>query len=106
MSQSVSFGDDGKIYGLLFPMGNQIRRDWQMSFYATARGRKTGERYLHKLLGAYCPILRFELTLVEIRERGTLVPFVPRDRAGEVDKNVVNPKWKHKGNKRPAWKDN
>jgi hypothetical protein len=106
MSQSVEFGDDGKIYGLLFPMGNpEIRSAWQMSFYSTPRGRKTGKRYLHKLLGEYCPVLRFELTLTEIRERSTLVPFVPTDRAGEVDEHVVNPKWRYKG-KRRALEDN
>ena len=105
MSLPISFGKDDKAYGLLFSLGPLEKPHWEMSFYSSERGRKMGIRYLHKLLGAYCPILRFELTLSEIRQRGVLAPFIPGDRIGELE-NVVKPEWKHKGDKRPIWKDN
>lgn len=105
MSLPASFGKDDKVYGLLFPMGPLEKPHWDMSFYSSERGQKMGIRYLHKLLGAHCPILRFELTLSEIRQRSVLAPFLPKDHTGGLE-NVVNPKWQHKGDKRPKWKDN
>lgn len=86
-------------------MGGPEQHCWEMSFYFSERGRKMGIRYLQKLLGDYCPIMKFELTLAEIRERATMIPTIPSDRPGGLD-NVVKPEWKHKGNKRPAWRDN
>jgi hypothetical protein len=104
MSQSITFGKDGKCYGILFPMGARERPVWEMSFYATERGRKTGIAYLFKLLGDQCPMYKFELTLAEIVRRGVIVPFIPGDRAGKLER-MVKPDWKPK-KERPAWKDN
>lgn len=105
MSLGANFNEQGMIYGLLYPMGLPERHCWEMAFYSSERTRKRGITYLHKLLGAQCPILKFELTLSEIRERAILAPFIPKDQPGEL-KRVVNPQWKHKGAKRPAWRDN
>lgn len=105
MSPPISFGDDGKVYGLLYPMGALEKPCWQIGFYSTERGRRTGITYLHKLLGIHCPILRFELTLSEIRERGVLAPSIPKDHTGGLEQ-VINPKWQHIGDKRLKLKDN
>lgn len=103
MSGGAGFDNDGKVYGLLFPMGNPEKPYcWEMSFYLSERTQKTGITCLRRLMGGQCPILKFELTLSEIRERGVLVPFIPDDRAGQVDKNVVKAQWKHRGTKRPT----
>jgi hypothetical protein len=105
MNLEASFNNDSKVYGLLFPMGLPERHCWEMAFYLSERTRKRGITYLHNLLGEQCPILKFELTLSEIRERAILAPFIPKDRSGKLD-HVVNPQWKHKGAKRPIYKDN
>ena len=105
MSQSICFGKDGKCYGILFPMGIHPQPAWEMSFYTTERGRKTGIAYLFKLLGDLCPMYKFELTLAEIVKRGVLVPFIPGDHVGKLER-VVKPEYKHKGDKRPKWRDN
>ena len=86
MGLGNSFGEDGKIYGLLYPMGTPNRVCWEMSFYATKRGRKMGLAYLHKLLGLECPIMQFEFTLNEIRDRAVLSPFIPPDRSINMEK--------------------
>jgi hypothetical protein len=104
MSLGIYFADDGIAYGLLYPTHGCQKPYWQMAFYSSERARKRGITYLHKLMGQYCPILRFELSLTEIRERSTLAPSTPKDECGELD-HVVNPQWKRK-TKRPAWKDN
>jgi len=105
MSLGIGFGDDGKVYGLLYTMGPLEKPHWEMAFYLSERSRKGGITYLQKLHGSHCPIMRFELTLSEIRERAVLAPFIPKDHTGGLE-HVVNPEWKHKGDKRPGWKDN
>lgn len=85
-------------------MGIHPEPIWQMSFYTTERGRRTGIAYLFKLLGDQCPMYKFELTLAEIVKRGVIIPFIPGDHTGELER-VVEPEWKSR-NPRPKWKDN
>jgi hypothetical protein len=76
MSLPIDFGKDNKVYGLLFPIGFI----WQMSFYSSERGRKTGMKHLQReITGQNQPILKFELSLTEIYERGIIVPFLQND---------------------------
>ena len=105
MSHGVGFGKDGKMYGLLYPFGYVERPDWQIALYSTERGRKTGIRWVRELFGGGCPILKFELNLSAIKQEAVLEPFIPSDHSGQLD-HVVNPQWKHKGDKRPTCKDN
>lgn len=105
MSLGIGFGDDGKVYGLLYPMGGPEQHSWELSFYHSERGRKMGIRYLQNLLGSYCPLLKFELTLAEIKERGVVIPFIPKEKTGNME-HVVKPEFKYKGQRRPKWRDN
>ena len=85
-------------------MGTIENPVWEMSFYTTERSRKTGIAYFFKLLGAQCPMCKFELKLAEIVKRGVVIPFIPNDRAGKLER-VVEIDWKSR-NPRPKWKDN
>lgn len=105
MSQSIGFGEDENCYGILFPMGSLEKPCWEMSFYQTERGRKTGIAYIQNLLGSHCPIYKFELMLKEIVSRSVVAPFIPKDRRGSL-KKVVKVDWKPRGNTRPKYKDN
>lgn len=97
----ATFNKEGKVYGLLYPMGNPEQHCWEMAFYLSGTTRKRGITYLHKLLGSYCPIYKFELTMSEVRERAILVPFIPRDHEAELGR-VVKVECRHKNGKRPA----
>lgn len=86
-------------------MGTLEEPYWEMGFYSTERGRKVGIAYLWKLLGEQCPIYKFELSLGEIVKRSVIVPFIPRDRSGEL-KKVVKVEKGHMKSERPKWRDN
>ena len=105
MGQSIGFGEDGKCYGLLFPMRNPMKPSWEMSFYQTERGRKIGITYLQGLLGSQCPIYKYELTMKDIVSRSVIAPFIPKDRSSSL-KRVVKVDWNPKENMRPKYKDN
>lgn len=105
MSLPVDFGEDNKVYGLLFPLGPREKPCWNMSFYTTERGRKRGATYLVSLMGSQCPIYKFELPLAEIVKRSSIVPFLPKDRPGALER-VVKIEKTHMKSERPKYKDN
>lgn len=104
MTLGIDFGKDGKVYGLLYAMGYTTNLTWEMAFYSSEGQRKRAIKHLRTFKNELRPILKFELTLPEIRLRSIPVPFISYDKSGELD-NVVNPQW-NKKYQRPVWKDN
>jgi hypothetical protein len=97
MGLASCFDDSGKIYGFLYIVvhrGEEARKPiWGINLYSSEKGRRAGIKNLWKFHHyQQSPLLKFELTLSEINQRSLPIPFIPDDKAGLLENEIIPPK--------------